>query len=224
MESQIWSHLPALWLCVGRAQKRNNGLCLPFCLGESCLPGLAFMPDTSVPPCMPLLLFKLLLWPWSSEGVSWISSCVDSLRGTAWDSWSLFHWVSLHWFLQAESIGTCLPRIGTLGWRIWCGPEIPHSWDIPPEFLSTTHGCDISLFCISTPPSSLDGCGFFNSVVVRLPFNLFSDSSEWWLFYIVVVILMRLCEEASNVYLFFHLLGTLWQDTENFKVLFSWWE
>ena len=25
--------------------------------------------------------------------------------------------------------------------------------------------------------TSLDGCGFFNSVVVRLPFNLISDSS-----------------------------------------------
>ena len=27
---------PALWLCVGRAQKRNNGLCQHFCLGENC--------------------------------------------------------------------------------------------------------------------------------------------------------------------------------------------
>ena len=31
---------------------------------------LALMPDTSVPPCMPLVPFKLLPWCWSSEGVS----------------------------------------------------------------------------------------------------------------------------------------------------------
>ena len=55
------------------------------------------------------------------------------------------------------------------------------------------------------PPTSLDGCGFFNSVVVRLPFHSISDSSEWWWFYISAVILMWLCEEASHVYLCRHL-------------------
>ena len=42
----------------------------PFCLGESCPPALALIPDTLVPPCMPLVLFKLLSLCWSSEGVS----------------------------------------------------------------------------------------------------------------------------------------------------------
>ena len=53
MESEIL-HQPAgsvaLW---GRVQKRDNGLCLPFCLGEGCPAALTLMPDTSVPPCMP---------------------------------------------------------------------------------------------------------------------------------------------------------------------------
>ena len=31
---------------------------------------------------------------------------------------------------------------------------------------------------VSTPPTSLDAGGFFNSVAVRLPFNLIFDSSE----------------------------------------------
>ena len=39
----------------------------------------------------------------------------------------------------------------------------------------------------------------FDFVVVRLPFSLISDVIEWWLFYILVVILMWLCEEASHV-------------------------
>ena len=60
-------------------------------------------------------------------------------------------------------------------------------------------------FC---PPltAGVDGCGFFNSMVVRLPFDLISESSEWWLFYSSVVIFMWLCKEASHVYLCCHLV------------------
>ena len=49
-------------------------------------------------------------------------------------------------------------------------------FDIPLVFYS--YGCGTSPFCIYAPPTSLDGCGFFNSVVVRLPFNSISDGSE----------------------------------------------
>ena len=59
--------------------------------------------------------------------------------------------------------------------------------------------------CIIAPPTSLDGCDFFNSVVVRLPFNSISDSSKWWLLHILVVNLMQLCEESSHAYLCHHL-------------------
>ena len=55
-----------------------------------------------------------------------------------------------------------------------------------------------SLFGNCAPPNNLDGCGFFNSVVVRLPFNSISYFSECRLFYILVVILM-LCKEVSLV-------------------------
>ena len=59
-----------LWLCGGMVQERYNGLCLPFCLGEGCPPALTLMADTSVPPYMPLVPFKLLpWWCWPSEGV-----------------------------------------------------------------------------------------------------------------------------------------------------------
>ena len=40
------------------------------------------------------------------------------------------------------------------------------------------HGCGASPFCVCTFPTSLDRCGFFNSVVVRLPFNSISDVPE----------------------------------------------
>ena len=87
----------------------------------------------------------------------------------------------------------------------WCGSGTPHSSDITAEFLFTTCGCGASPFYICAPPTSLDGCGFFNSVVVRLPFNLISECLEWWLFYILVLILMQLCKEASHICLCRHL-------------------
>ena len=67
---------------------------------------------------------------------------------------------------------------GTPDWGACCGAGTPHSQDIPPDFLSTIHGCGTSLFHFPALPSSLDGCGFFNSIVVKLPFNSISDGSE----------------------------------------------
>ena len=63
------THLLALWLCGGRVQQRDNGLCWPFCFEESCPPAPVLTPDTSVPPLMPWVPFKLLPQCWSSEGV-----------------------------------------------------------------------------------------------------------------------------------------------------------
>ena len=102
-------------------------------------------------------------------------------------------------------MGTYVPGTETLRWGAWCGTGTPHSQDIHPKFLSTTCGCGNSPFCISTPPTSLHGCGFFNFVVVWLPFNSISDGSEWWLFCSLVVILMRLWKKVSHVYLHLHL-------------------
>ena len=58
MESQIWHQLAvsvALWV---KGSEKGQW------------PLLALMQDTSVPPCMPLVLLKLLPQCWSSEGVS----------------------------------------------------------------------------------------------------------------------------------------------------------
>ena len=67
-----------------------------------------------------------------------------------------------------------------------------------------------------SPPTRLDGCGFFNWVVVRLPFNSISDGFEWWLFCILVVILMWLCEKVSHVWLHRHLIRSI-------VFLDNWW-
>ena len=149
---------------------------------------------------MPWVPFKC----WSSEGVSLIKSvcgffkrnCLglqnfllltQSLLIFADRSYEDFSW---HWN----------PGLGA-----WCAAGSACSSDIPPEFFFTTQGWETCPFSICAPPTSLDGCGFFNSIVVRLPFNSISDSSEWWLFYIWVVILIWLGEEVSHICLCFYL-------------------
>ena len=170
----------------------DNVLCL------LCSAALILTANTSISPWILLVPFKLLPGCYSSEGVS-LSPCVGSLRVTAWDSRNFMYWLNPCWFSQPQVTENHLSGTGTLGWRHWYGAGTPCSQDIPPDFLSTTCECGTSLFHFSTPPTSLAGCDFFNYVVVRLPFNSKDDSdgSEWWLFYILVVILMCLCKEVS---------------------------
>ena len=132
--------------------------------------------------------------------------------------------VSCMWVLWGELLGTlefsstdsissgfCSQKVRELiflaleSWAVWPGMELGllAPQNIPPKFLSTTCGYGTSPFHI-TPPTNLDGCGFFNSVIVRLPFNSISDGSKRWLFYILGVILMWLCEDMSRVYLLHH--------------------
>ena len=77
------------------------------------------------------------------------------------------------WFLQPEVVGTYLPGTGTLGWGAWCGAGTPRSR----IFIHHTWVRDQPVL-ICAPPTRLDGCGFFNSIVVRLPFNSISADSE----------------------------------------------
>ena len=67
----------------GGFQKRDNGLCLPFCLGKSCSLTPALMPDTSVLSRMPLVPFKLLPWGQSPEGVSLGKSVCGFFKGNS---------------------------------------------------------------------------------------------------------------------------------------------
>ena len=164
-EFQIW-HLPA------------SSVALPtFLSGRSCLPALALMPTTSVPPSMPLVPFKLLLWCWNSEGVSlgkfmcgfFKSNCLELQK---------FLLPTQHLLIfAARSYGPYLNGTGILGWGpcVGLGPLTP---EISLPNFSTTWVCGTSPFCIFTPPTSLDRCGFFNFVVGRLLFNLISAGCE----------------------------------------------
>ena len=140
--------------------------------------------------------FQLQLQYWRSEGVSLSKSVCWFFKRNCLVLQKFLPLTQSLLDFTARIMGTYLPGTGTLDWVVWCRTGTPWSSDILPKFSSTTCECGTSLFHISVPPNSLDGCGFFNSIVVRLPFNSISDVSEWWLFYILVVILMWLCEEV----------------------------
>ena len=98
-------------------------------------------------------------------------------------------------------MGTYLPGTGTLGWGAWCGAGTPHSREffITPQNFYLPHMKWSSPFHVCAPPTHLDGCGFFISIVVRLPCSSISDYPKLKLFYILVVIFMGLCKEVSHV-------------------------
>ena len=132
MESQMWLP-PASSVALGRggSQKRKNGLCPPFYLGESCPPPITQMPDTAVPPICHWCLSSCYPGVAAQREWVWVSPCAGLLRGTAWKSKSFFHWLNSCWFLQSEVMGTYLPGIGTLGW----GPSLGLRALAPKTFL-----------------------------------------------------------------------------------------
>ena len=114
-----------------------------------------------------------------------VSPCVGSLRGTAWGSSSFSHWLNPCWFLQPGVEGTYLPGTGGPGvglvWGTWCGNS--SLLRCPSQILSTTCGWGISPFCVCAPPTSLDGCGFFNFIAVKTSIQL-----DFWQFWVMIVL------------------------------------
>ena len=221
LESHIW-HLPAS--SVARwwnGSKKWQWPLTAFLSVESCPPDCALMPDIPGSPCMSLVSFNLLSWCWRSEGVSMNKSLCGLFKKNSLGLQKFLLPTQSLLVFAARNYGdlsswSWIPGLECL---VWGCPLIDFTLLISNQVasyhssllryhsqnLSTTHRCGTSLSCVSTSPTSLDGCGFFNSVVFRLPFNLISDSSEWWLFCILVVIFIWLCEEVSCVYLCRHL-------------------
>ena len=127
----------------------------------------------------------------------WIGECICGFFKRKWLGLQKFlPPTESHWFLQPEVMGNYLLVTGILGFRSSYRAGTPHSWSIPPEFLSTTRAC-------GTSPSSYQSrrSDFLIFIIVRLPFYSISDGSDWWLFYNLVVILIWFWEEVSCVYL-----------------------
>ena len=145
---------PTYQLCgsVGGGFKKVKMASAPFSIWEKAIPN-------PLPWCQTLQFFPVHHWclsscyccPGAQREWVWVNLRVGFSRGMVWDSTSFFHQLSPYWFLQLEFMGTYLPGTGTQSWGAWYEAGNPCSCDIPPEFLSTTHWCDTSLFHVSTP-------------------------------------------------------------------------
>ena len=114
------------------------------------------------------------------------------------------------------------PNTGILGCTVCLTPQLflpvyLHAyvgWPSPqatalPGPPATALPCVLSArLTVSTPPTSLDECFFFNSLVVGLPYSLIF--CQFWLFFLFCFLnsllsFFWLCEEAQCVYLHLHL-------------------
>ena len=145
--------------------------------------------------------FKRLPWCCSSEGISlsrWVCVCVLQ-EELLW----LQQCLPLTQFPLVFAARSC----GDLSFWHWNHGllGLAWSWDYTflryPSWIFIYHTWvkDQLVPCMCSSYQS-GWMWFFNSIVVRLPFNSISDGSEWWLFSILVVILMWLCKKASHVY------------------------
>ena len=187
-------HITALWLCVGRAQKENSASAWPLelCLGGSCLLALILIPVTSLSPHMPQMPFQLLPSCWIPEGVGlyqcWVHCgpfkrsllCVLQFPSSPQPP-LVFTARSYGDLITLEPwAGWSALRLGYLTPEVFLLVFIQHTWvwDCPSVSL---HLC--VCLCISVPPTHLDECSVFKSLVVRPPHR-----SIFWLFWEIFVL------------------------------------
>ena len=157
---------PAHWFCLGRTQQRDNGLCTCQCQCQTRQSLPVWCPSSYYPGAG-----AQREWIWVGKSMCGFSKRhflgLQQPPPLAQSPLFLSHRLWGFTFLALESwaggpgrgLGFLTPEISLLN----CYPC----------------GCGASLFCVCTPLTSLDGCGFLNSVVVRLPFSLISDVPEW---------------------------------------------
>ena len=167
---------------LDRAEKRYNGYCLQFCLGESCPPALILMPDTSLPPHIPLMPLKMLPQCWSPEIVSLSKSTCRATQeempenpGVSFNSTPTGFYSQKLWgiiFLALNPGLCCL----MCGWH----PLLPRYSSITySPHMGLRLACSASLHLHPSVPSiCLDEYGFFNSLVVGIQLDFLTFLSD----------------------------------------------
>ena len=153
--------------------------------------------------------FQVPPWCWFPGGWACAHSrtpCAPPMESPVIETGSFSCHCNPHRFLQPEILRLYFPTLEP--WATWsvllpsCSSWLIRMqiWDCPvhqppPCCISSLPGLSIS-----TPPTSLDECFFFNSLVVRLPYGLTFWQLWLFLFFKLVVILL-LVVQGSAVYL-----------------------
>ena len=133
-------------------------------------------------------LYATGAWSWSLEGESLSKSVCGFFKRNCLGPQLFLPPTESSLVCAARSYGdlSCChwnPGQEALVWVTLVWVTLVWVWDssfprYPSPFLPTMRGYETSSFCLSIPPTSVDGCVFFNSTVVAFPFNLISDGSE----------------------------------------------
>ena len=145
--------VPAYQLCGGRAQQRDNGLCLPQCQTLQSLPVYHWCPSSCHPGARGqreracIGEFMCGFPKGNCLGLEQPPPLTQSpLVFTARSCGDLFSW------LWNPGLGLLTPKICLLNFY--------------------PCGCGASPFCIHAPPICLDGCGFFNNCSCQISIQL----------------------------------------------------
>ena len=118
-------------------------------------------------------------------------------NGLSWETGSFFPCYNPHRFLQPEVLRLYFPSAGTLSCMVCLAPQLffpvfIHTWMWDCPVRQPLPGCVTSSpqLPVSAPPTGLDECFFFNSLVVRLPHNLIFW--QFWLFFVLKLIVIFL--------------------------------
>ena len=194
-------------LYVGEGSEREQ-----CCLLSSC-PSFSHFPHSPQANC------ALQMLPWCWFPGTWACACLGPrgpLQWTIlWDSQFLPP-PKPNRFLQPEVFRLYFLSTGTLGCMVYLAPQLflpvylhanvgapaPPTTTLPALVLQVLPCLEYSLpgLPLSTPPTGLDECFFFNSFIVRLPYS--SIFWQFWLFLFLNLLLsFWLCKEAKCIYL-----------------------
>ena len=138
-------------------------------------------------------------------GFAYVPSPCRPLKRLSQGTSGSFHCPNPHWFLQSEVMSLYLPGTETLSCVVWPGARITRSQSIPPCFYPPPlnvglpfHQCPAaslyhamsfpSQLCNSVPPVHLDECGFFESLVFRLPHR--TIFWHFWAFFVLRLVVI----------------------------------
>ena len=158
------------------------------------------MSDTSVPPCMPLVPFKLLPWYWDSEGVGLSKSICRFFKGNSLGLQKFLPLTQALLFFCSQKLWGFI----FLGLTPWAGgpgvglgllaPKISLLNFYPPHV-------DVGPVCSTYLPLLLLRMDvfFFNSLVVRLPLNSISDWF-WVMIFLIFSCNFNVVVQGGNLY------------------------
>ena len=168
-EKEQWP-LPGFWSFVQEEAVPQHS---PWCQTLQFLPICHWCPSSCCPGAG-----AQRKWDWVSP-----KSILGPLRGHTWEPHRFFHCPNPTNFYSQKLWGLIFLTLEL--WARWSGVGLRSlTPNFYPPHVSVGPACSMSLHhFISTPPTRLNECDFFNFLVVRLPY-----SSIFWQFLLVVVL------------------------------------